>query len=149
MDNMLLREVEYKYEQTSLGTWRSYLYPTGQLFREFQSHRRVYGFPLIHYTRGICPETGRHVITRGVIAVGRLAVGGIAIGHASLGVVAIGQAAFGLAFGLGQLATGAFAIGQAAIGLVFGLGQFATGFTAIGQFAIGKSVLGQVVVKLF
>ena len=96
MDNMLLKQVEYKYEETRLGTWRSFMYPTGLLFREFQSRSRVMGFPLIHYTRGVCPETGRRIVARGVIAVGRFAVGGIAVGQASLGLVAVGQAGIGL-----------------------------------------------------
>jgi hypothetical protein len=101
------------------------------------------GMPVIHYTYGKCPETGRRVCAKGVIAVGRIACGIIAIGHASIGLIAIGQLAIGLAFGLGQLSTGLAAIGQAAIGVYFGLGQLATGYIAIGQFAIGKYVLAQ------
>jgi len=143
MSNMLLTEVEYKYDETAWGTWRSYLYPTGLLFREFTSRSHFLGWPLIHYTYGICPETGKRVVARGVIAVGRLAVGGVAIGQASLGLIAIGQAAFGLVFGLGQLATGIAAIGQAALAISFGLGQLATGTVAIGQIAIGEYALGQ------
>ena len=43
--------------------------------------------PLVHYTYGKCPETGKRIVAHGVIAVGRLAWGIIAIGQASLGVV--------------------------------------------------------------
>ena len=49
----------------------------------------------MHYTRGKCPETGRRIIAKGVIAVGRLATGIVAIGHASFGLIAIGQLAYG------------------------------------------------------
>ena len=102
-ENLLLRDVEYRVEETWLGTWRSFMYPNGQVFAEFVSHEDILGVPLIHFTRGKCPETGRRIVARGIIAVGRLAVGVVAIGHASAGVVAVGQLAIGLAFGLGPL----------------------------------------------
>lgn len=143
MNNMLLREIEYKTEQTSLGIWRRYLYPTGLYFEEFISHRQLFGMPLLHYTRGICPETGKRRIAKGVIAIGRLAMGILAIGHASMGVIAIGQLAIGLLFGLGQACTGLFAIGQLAMAILVGLGQFVTGYIAVGQFAVGGYVLAQ------
>ncbi|MFH1371642.1 MAG: hypothetical protein ABII09_10210 [Planctomycetota bacterium] len=143
MANTLLEKIEYKIEKTKLGTWRRYGYVTGLSFHEFKSDATFMGLPLIHYTYGRSPETGRRVVAKGVIAVGRLACGIIAIGHVSFGLVAIGQLAIGLLFGLGQLSTGLAAVGQAAIGVYFGLGQFATGYIAIGQFAIGKYVLAQ------
>ena len=144
MGNILLDKIEYKVEQTPSGTWRRYGYENGTSFHEFKSHATFMGLPLLHYTYGRCPETGRRVVAKGVIAVGRLACGIIAIGHASVGIVAIGQLAIGLLLGLGQLGTGVAAFGQAAIGVAFGLGQLATGYIAIGQFAIGKYVLAQV-----
>lgn len=140
-DNLLLRNATYKVRKTDLGTWNSYLYPSGKLFTEFRSHANYLGLPLIHYTRGICPETGRRRIAKGIVAVGRLAIGFIAVGHASAGFIAVGQAAFGLLFGLGQLCTGVAAIGQLAIAILFAVGQFAFGLVAIGQFAVGKFVL--------
>ncbi len=143
MSNLLLEEVEYKVTETSLGTWRRYLYPTGMHFAEFRSHTTILGLPLIHYTEGKCPETGRRIIACGIVAVGRMAVGGVAIGHASAGVVAVGQLGLGLLFGLAQLSTGVVAIGQAGIGLAIGLGQLATGYIAVGQLAVGKYVLAQ------
>jgi len=143
MRNMLLEEVEYQIEETPSGTWRRFAYPTGGLFAEFRSHRQLWGMPMLHYTRGICPETGRRVVARGVVGVGRLATGVIAIGHASFGVIAIGQLAIGVIFGLGQAATGAVALGQLAIALLFGAGQIATGAVAIAQIALGKYVLAQ------
>jgi len=143
MQNMLLEKVEYQIEETPRGVWRRFAYPTGGLFAEFRSHRRLWGMPVLHYTRGLCPETGRRVVAHGVIGVGRLATGVIAIGQAAFGVIAIGQLAVGAVFGLGQAATGVVALGQLAIALLFGAGQIATGATAIGQIALGKFVLAQ------
>ena len=144
MPNILLENVEYKVEQTRRGTWRRYLSTDGNYFAEFKSHRILFGLPLLHYTRGICPETGGRITAKGIIAVGRLALGVLAIGQASIGIIAIGQLAIGLLFGLGQGATGMLAIGQLAVGVTFGLGQITTGMTAIGQFAFGKYVLAQI-----
>jgi hypothetical protein len=143
MGNRLLEDVEYKIEETGLGVWRRYGYESGQFFHEFRSHASWMGLPLIHYTFGKCPDTGRRVVAKGVIAVGRLACGIVAIGHASFGLVAVGQLALGLVLGLGQLATGLAALGQFGVGIFFGLAQFATGYIAIGQFAFGKYVLAQ------
>jgi hypothetical protein len=143
MKNLLLETVDYKVDTTSLGTWRRYLWPNGSYFAEFTSHRSLCGLPLLHYTQGICPETGRRKVARGIVAVGRLATGIVAIGQASLGVVALGQLALGVLFGLGQASTGLGAIGQLAIGVSWGVGQIATGATAIGQLGFGKYVLAQ------
>lgn len=143
MRNLFFEEVEYKIDETPRGVWRRFLYPDGQLFEEFVSHRRVRGLPLLHYTRGRCPETGKRVIATGVVAIGRLAVGVVAIGHASAGVIAVGQLAVGLLFGLGQASMGMFALGQLALAGIVGIGQVATGFAAVGQFGIGRYVLAQ------
>jgi hypothetical protein len=144
MKNILLENVEYRIDKTSFGVWHRYLYPTGSFFAEFKSHRTLFGLPLLHYTRGICPETGKRVKAKGIVAVGRIAVGIVAVGQAAFGAIAIGQLALSLLFGLGQASTGWAAVGQVAIGVTFGLGQFATGFTAIGQLGIGHYVLGQI-----
>jgi len=141
--NLLLEKVEYQVERTARGTWRRYLYPTGARFEEFRSHARWFGLPMVHYTYGICPETGRRIVAKGVVAVGRLAAGVIAVGHASFGVVALGQLALGLVLGLGQASTGLFALGQLAIALVLGLGQLATGYVTVAQLAAGQYVLAQ------
>ncbi len=143
MANILLEDVAYQIEETATGTWRRYMYENGRLFEEYTSHRRVFGLPFIHYTRGRCPETGKRIVAIGFIAIGRLAVGVIAIGHASAGIIAIGQLALGLVIGLGQVSTGLVAIGQLALAALFGLGQAATGYVAIGQFALGQYVLAQ------
>ena len=143
MRNVLLASPDYRIEQTATGVWRHYVYENGRNFHEFKSNATWHGLPLIHFASGICPETGRHIVAKGVIAVGRMACGIIAIGQASIGVIAIGQLAIGLLFGLGQLTSGVAAIGQAAIGVAFGLGQLTTGYIAIGQFAFGKYVFAQ------
>ena len=143
MPNLLLEKVDYQVEETRRGTWRRYLYPSGAYYAEYRSRAELFGLPLLHRTRGICPETGRRKTARGIIAVGRVAVGGLAIGQASFGIVAIGQLALGVAFGLGQASTGVIAVGQLAVGLLFGLGQFATGYVAVGQFGLGQYVLAQ------
>ncbi len=143
MDNLLLEKVEYKVEQTRWGVWRRFVYPNGKYFAEFKSHNTLFGLPLLHYTRGICPETGRRIVAKGVVAVGRLALGILALGHAAAGVVALGQLGLGVLLGLGQGATGVVAVGQLALGVQFGLGQFATGVVAIDQMAVGKYVLCQ------
>ncbi|MDP2970222.1 MAG: hypothetical protein Q8P64_13595, partial [Deltaproteobacteria bacterium] len=88
MKNLLLEKVEYKIETTSFGTWRRFVYPNGKYFAEFRSHATFWGLPLLHYTRGICPETGRRVVAKGIMAVGRLAMGALAIGQASFGLIA-------------------------------------------------------------
>jgi hypothetical protein len=142
MGNLLLEQVEYKIEETNFGTWQRYVYANGAGFHEFKSHATLFGLPLIHYTYGKNPQTGRRVVAKGIIAIGRLACGFIAIGHASFGLLAIGQAAVGV-IGLGQLSIGLAAIGQLAIAAYFGLGQFAAGYIAIGQVGIGKYVLAQ------
>jgi hypothetical protein len=143
MDNLLLEDVQYKIEETNFGTWRKFMYTNGTSFHEFKSHATLFGLPLIHYTYGRCPETGKRVMAKGIIALGRFACGFIAIGHISFGLVAIGQIAIGLIFGLGQLSTGLAAAGQVAIAAFLGLGQLATGYIAIGQLALGRYVLSQ------
>ena len=143
MTNRLLEPVDYKIERTRRGVWKRYLSPEGQGYAEFTSHARFGAWPLIHYTSGISPETGRRKVARGVLAVGRVAVGGVAVGQAAFGLVAIGQLGVGLLFGLGQAAAGFYGVGQLALAFQFGLGQVATGMTAIGQLAVGDYVLAQ------
>jgi hypothetical protein len=144
VENMLPETVEYRIAKTRLGEWRRYMYPNGMRYAEFRTHRRMFGMPLLHYTAGICPETGARTVARGVVGVGRVATGVLAIGQAAFGLVAVGQVAVGLGFGLGQAAAGALALGQLGMGVVFGVGQIATGYVAVGQLAVGAYVLAQV-----
>lgn len=142
--NLLLHEVEYQWEETTFGLWRRYVYGDGTRFEEFKSHGSFGTLPVLHYTYGKCPETGKRIMAHGFIAVGRMARGVIAIGQAAFGLIAIGQLAVGFLLGFGQASSGVFAIGQLAIGLAFGLGQVTTGYIAIGQFAFGVYVLAQI-----
>jgi hypothetical protein len=146
-------EVAYQIEETPSGTWRRFRYPTGQVFAEYTSRRRLFGLPFYHRTRGRSPETGKPVpardiiaigkTARGILAIGQEARGIVAIGQLAVGIVAVGQLAGGLLLGIGQLATGVVAVGQGAFGVLFGLGQCATGYVAIGQGAFGWYALGQ------
>lgn len=149
MENVLLSKIEYRVTKTKTGTWKRFLYTSGQCYGEFISDTRIGSLPLIHITYGRSPETGTAPAAKGFIAIGRKACGVIAIGQGAVGVLAIGQAAFGLVavgqlavsvlFGLGQIAIGLAAIGQIAGG-VFSLGQFAAGLWSYGQFSFGKNL---------
>lgn len=142
MPNLQNTEIDYVIKETEQGIWRSYVYESGMSFREYRSKTEIMGLPLIHYTYGKSPETGKRIIAKGFIAVGRLSCGVIAFGHASLGLIAFGQLAAGvLAFG--QAAFGFVGLGQLAVMIVLGIGQIATGYMAIGQFAVGYYVLAQ------
>ncbi len=136
-------QVQYRVDTTAWGTWRSSLSPTGQHWREFRSHMAILGWPLVHYTNGIFPETGRRRWASGFVAVGRKAFGVIAIGQLAIGLLTVGQAGFGVLLGIGQLTTGLVAIGQVAAGPLLGIGQLAFGRVAIGQLAWGHYVLAQ------
>src|SRR3954451_11965041 len=135
--NMMLNDVQYVIEETPKGVWRRYLYTNGQRFAEFKTHLKWAGMPLVHYTYGRCPETGKRITAHGIVAVGRIANGIIAVGQVAMGLVAIGQLSFGLLLAIGQASFGTFCAGQLAVGLIFGIGQFATGQIAIGQFGYG------------
>jgi hypothetical protein len=143
MKNMLLEKVDYKIEETPNGIWRRFVYANGEYFAEYRSKITILGLPLIHYTRGKCPETGRRIVARGFIAIGRFAVGVLALGHVSAGIIAFGQAGLGLLLGVAQASAGYMALGQLALGAHFGIGQIATGTTAIGQLAVGEYILAQ------
>jgi hypothetical protein len=143
LQNMLMQDIQYQTEVTGLGAWRRFMYPNGMLFEEFVSHRQILGLPLLHYTRGKCPQTGKRITAKGVIAIGRFAFGILAIGHISMGVIAVGQVAIGLLLGLGQATTGFLALGQLTVVLAFGIGQFALGNVVIAQFGFGQYVLAQ------
>lgn len=133
----------YQRRETSFGVWRWHHYPEGRTYSEFRSHQEWFGLPLVHFTRGLCPETGRRKTARGIIAVGRIAIGVFALGHVAAGVIAVGQVGVGILLGLGQFTMGFVCVGQLAIGGLFALGQFTTGFVTIGQFSFGEYVLAQ------
>jgi hypothetical protein len=141
--NLLLEQIDYLVEETAWGRWRRFVYPDGNRFAEFTSHHSWAGLPLVHYTYGRCPETGKRIAAKGVIAVGRIARGIVAIGQVAIGLVAVGQFSIGLVFGFGQVAIGCVVLGQGALGMLFAAGQFAVAYIAIGQFAAGTYALAQ------
>ncbi len=142
MDNILNKKIEYKISHTSLGEWHSYMYSTGAVYNEFISHIKVLDLPLIHYTSGRCPETGRYKAAKGIIAIGKIAFGIIAIGQFSAGVISIGQISLAL-LAIAQVGLGIISIGQLSIAAYLAIGQFALGYISIGQFAFGYYVLAQ------
>ncbi len=142
MENLLLSKIDYQVTKTASGTWKRFLYSSGQRYVEFVSDARLGGLPLVHIAYGRSPETGKIPTAKGIVAIGRIACGVIAVGQGAVGVVAVGQAAFGVV-AVGQLAVGAlFGLGQAATGVV-AIGQFAAGIFSVGQFAIGAWSYGQ------
>jgi hypothetical protein len=138
-----VEEFPYQRMETNFGVWQWHLYPDGRTFSEFRSHQEWFGYPLVHITRGICPETNRRKTARGIIAIGRIAIGGLAIGQLATGIIAIGQAAVGLLLGIGQFTMGIGCLGQFALSGLCALGQFTTGYVTIGQFAFGEYVIAQ------
>ncbi len=142
-ENIINKEPDYKIVKTALGEWRSFMYANGAAYHEFTSHSRLFNLPLIHYTSGICPETGRHKVAKGVIAVGKLAVGIIAIGQLAAGIIAIGQLAFAILLTIAQAGFAIISIAQLAVGIYLAIGQFAFGYACIGQFAFGYYVIAQ------
>ncbi len=102
---------------------------------EYRSETEILGWPLVHITRGIDPQTGLPRVARGIIAIGNLAlglfacggiaVGGVAFGGLSLGLLALGGVAVGIVAG-GGVALGAYlALGGLAISLHYGIGGLA------------------------
>ena len=89
MVNVLLEDVEYKQEETSWGLWWHYMYENGHSYHEFKSYATVLGMPLLHYTAGKNPVTGKRVMAKGFIAVGRKAFGVIALGQLAIGIIAV------------------------------------------------------------
>ena len=143
-ENLLLRKIDYQITDTSFGRWRRFMGTDQKLFEEFVSHSRLLGLPLLHYTKGRSPETGKRITAKGIIAIGRFAIGFVAIGQVSAGLIAIGQLGLGVLFGFGQATSGVVAIGQLGIGGVFALAQFGTAYAVVGQFGLGEFVLAQI-----
>ena len=137
MSNVLNTLPDYQITRTARGVWRRYFHESGPMYKEFTSHTKIGGWPLVSVAYGRSPETGKQGTARGVVAVGRKAVGLVAVGQAALGVLAIGQAATGV-IAIGQAATGVIAVGQVALGLLIGVGQVATGMFTVGQFVVGR-----------
>jgi len=116
---------------------------------DYQSSRRILGWPLLHVTRGVDPATGRRRVARGVIAVGDRACGVVAFGGIATGVFAFGAVGIGV-FAFGGLAVGLCVyagFGLAAL-LAFAGGAVAPvaiGGVAVGWFACGGAAWGEFV----
>jgi hypothetical protein len=77
---------------------------------EYRSEAEILGWPIVHVTRGINPQTGLPRVARGVIglvAVGGMALGGIVLAGIGLGGVAFGGIALGLLLAVGGIAVSA------------------------------------------
>ena len=96
---------------------------------EYRSKTSIFGFPLIHITRGIDPDTGRLRVACGWIAVGDIAVGGIALGGLTCGLLSLGGVSLGL-FSLSGLAVGMMAAGGLAVAIWNAFGVIAVSWHA-------------------
>ena len=103
-------------------------FPGRRGFR-YQSHRRLWGLPLIAIAIGASgsQRTGK---PKGIIAIGDDPRGVIAIGGRAVGVVAIGG------FACGGISLGGFSLGLLAVG------GFSLGLAAVGGFAAGLYAFG-------
>ncbi|HEY3226284.1 MAG TPA: protein kinase [Planctomycetota bacterium] len=115
---------------------------------EYKSRITIFGWPLVHITRGV-DASGREVAARGVIAIGGRAYGVLAVGGFAMGVIPIGGLAIGLV-AWGGLAIGALlAMGGGAIGTVAwgggAVGYVAMGGGAAGYYAYGGGAMGKYV----
>jgi hypothetical protein len=108
---------------------------------EYRSEQELFGWPLIHITKGYDPKTGNRLVSKGVIAIGESAIGLVAIGGFALGVIAIGGMGIGV-IALGGLAIGVIAIGGMAIGATAAVGGLAFSLMyAVGVMAHAKYVI--------
>ena len=102
---------------------------------EYRTKLELFGWPLVHITRGYNLLTGKRRVSKGVIAIGEIAVGGLALGGLAIGGIAVGGMGVGV-LALGGLAVGAFAAGGSAFGLAAAVGGLAYSLSyAIGVLA--------------
>lgn len=108
---------------------------------EYKSQRTLFGWPLVHVTSGINPQTGQIRRARGIIAVGAHATGVLALGGQAYGVVAVGGVAIG-ALAIGGLSAGIVSYGGLAIALILAYGGAACAPIAVGGLAMGYLAKG-------
>ena len=102
---------------------------------EYRTKLELFGWPLVHITRGYNPLTGKQRVSKGVIAIGDIAIGGLAFGGLAIGGIAFGGMGVGV-IALGGLAVGGFASGGIAFGLAAAVGSLAYSLSnAIGVLA--------------
>ena len=108
---------------------------------EYRSKLELFGWPLVHITKGYDPLTGKRQVSKGIIAIGEIAIGGLAIGGLAIGGIAVGGMGVGV-FALGGLAFGAIAAGGIAIGALVAVGAVAYSLMyAVGVFAHAPYVI--------
>lgn len=111
---------------------------------EYRSEVEIFGWPLIHITRGYDPQSGKRYVSKGLIAIGEISIGLVAIGGFALGAVAIGGMGIGL-IAIGGLAAGLIAFGGLAFGISVAIGAIAFSF----MYAVGVLAHAQYVINLF
>ena len=111
---------------------------------EYRSEVEIFGWPLIHITRGYDPQSGKRFVSKGLIAIGEISIGLVAIGGFAMGAVAIGGMGIGL-IAIGGLAAGLIAFGGLAFGISVAVGAAAYSF----MYAVGVMAHAQYVISLF
>jgi hypothetical protein len=111
---------------------------------EYRSKLELFGWPLIHITRGYDSLTGKRLVSKGFIAIGEISIGVVAIGGFAFGGIAIGGMGVGL-IAFGGLAAGVIAFGGLAFGILAAIGTAA--FSAM--YALGVIANAQYVTSLF
>ena len=120
---------------------------------EYRSEIELFGWPLIHITKGYDPLTGKPRVSKGVIAIGEIAIGALAVGGFALGGIAIGGMGIGV-IALGGLAVGVITIGGIALGALAAVGgvayslMYAVGALAHAQYVISPFRVDQEIVDL-
>jgi hypothetical protein len=109
---------------------------------EYRSEAEIFGWPLLHITRGVDPRTGVPRVARGVIAIGDIAIGGLSLGGIALGGLSFGGISLGL-LAFGGIAIGGIAVGGLSLGFMFALGGMAISTAyAIGGMALAPHTIG-------
>ena len=111
---------------------------------EYRSELEIFGWPLVHVSKGYDPLTGRRRVSKGVIAIGEIAFGAIAVGGFAFGGLAIGGMGVGV-IALGGMAIGALSAGGIAMGALAAIGGVA--YSLI--YAIGGIAYAQYVISPF
>ena len=117
---------------------------------EYRSEQELFGWPLIHITKGYDPKTGNRLVSKGVIAIGEIAIGvlavggfalgGLAVGGMGVGVIALGGLAIGI-LSAGGIALGGFAaVGGVAYSLVYAIGGIAHAQYVISPFRVDREI---------
>ncbi len=117
---------------------------------EYRSELEIFGWPLVHVTKGHDPLTGKPRVSKGIIAIGEIAIGFVAVGGFALGVLAVGGLGVGV-IALGGMALGGIAVGGLALGALAAVGvvayslMYAVGVLAHAQYVISPFRVDQIV----